>query len=395
MPAAAPGQHGGIYGGWGDVTRDSKGRFYFSIGNHMSYNGGNADIFRYDPATKTQEVVLRTKDVCAWGPGGFADGKLHGDLVVAPNGEMWALSYFGPIPTQKDFDSGYRGGHLIHFNTVTGEAQDMGVPLEGEGWPYHYWDWKRGMLFGVGHFGNILVYDTNARKVHYAGAPPNHIDWADRACLIDPETGIVYSSDARELAEDRDPAKRDRPCHLLSYRRANNDFRRLDPIVPRNPFLGHYSALRAYTKRRDPNGAFWCNDNLGTMFRFLPSEQKVELVGTNWGKAGKYMTNICLSPDGRYLYYVPGADTRAWTYGLPVVQYDIQRNRKKVLAFLYDFYVDKYGYGAGGTYGFDLDAKGESIFFHANGRFTAPGKGTTYGRPSIFHVHIPAAERPA
>jgi hypothetical protein len=40
-----------------------------------------------------------------------------------------------------------------------------------------------------------------------------------------------------------------------------------------------------------------------------------------------------------------------------------------------------------------LDEKGETLFCYTNGRFTTKELGSAYGRPAIFHVHIPASER--
>ena len=140
-------------------------------------------------------------------------------------------------------------------------------------------------------------------------------------------------------------------------------------------------------------GAFWCCDVSGAMFRFFPAEDRTEPVGINWGKEGKYLANMCFSPGKRYIYYLPGADTHAYTYGTPVVQYDTQTGRKKVIAFLNDFYLKKYGYSPGGTYGIELDEQGESLFFYTNGCFTTKELTSGYGRPAIFHVHIPESER--
>ena len=105
------------------------------------------------------------------------------------------------------------------------------------------------------------------------------------------------------------------------------------------------------------------------------------------------MANMCFSPKKKYMYYLPGADTAAFLYGTPVVQYDTTTNRKKVIAFINDFYLDTYGYSPGGTYGLELDEKGESLFFYTNGQFSTKELGSGYGRPAIFHVHIPASER--
>ena len=73
---------------------------------------------------------------------------------------------------------------------------------------------------------------------------------------------------------------------------------------------------------------------------------------------------------------------------------DFHHGKKKVLAFLKDYYLEKYGYLVLGTYGIELDEKGESLFFYVDGRFTPPDK-FNFGerRTGMFHVKIPASER--
>lgn len=371
---------GGFYGGWNDVTRGPDGCFYFSIGNHLSY-GANARVIRYDPAAKTQRVTLSTKDLIGWGPEDFGDGKLHGDLDIGPGGDMWALTWFGPTPSEEDWRTVYKGGWLIHHNVFTGVSECLGIPLEGETWPYHNYDWQRGVLLGAGHFGAVIVYDTNERRMIYGGACPDGIVWTNRAILLDRETGMFYTSDGRS------------PHHMVRYERRNNRFTVMNSTVPSNPATGAPSRLRAYTRRKDADGAFWCFSANGAMFRFFPGEDRVEPRGVTWGPEGIYTSGVRFSPKGRYLYYLPGAQTRGFDFGTPLVQYDTQTGRKKVLAFLRDYYLGEYGYGAGGVYGLALDPRGESVFFYVNGRFTERDKGCSYGRPAIFHVHIPASER--
>ncbi len=375
----------GAYGGWGDVTKGPDGCFYFAIGNHMSYDGGNAYIIRYDPATKTQKVVLSTAALVGWGPDDYADGKVHGDLDIAPNGEMWMLTYFGPVPSPRDWDKAYRGGTLIRYHVKTGEKVVLGIPLEGDSWPYHNWDWQRNLLFAAGHRGRVLVYDTKARRMLYGGAPPDGIRWNNRAILVDRSTGAIYTTDTSPVEEFRH--------RFVRYQRRNHEFVRMKARVPANPVTGEARPLRAHTEAKDAGGAFWCFDQAGTFFKFYPEEDRTELVGVNWGRSGKYTTNIAASPKGRYLYYLPGADRRAWEYGTPVVQYDTRSGRKKVIAFLYDYYLDRYGYAAYGTYGLELDPTGASLFFFMDGRFTQRGTNKGARRPSMFMVHIPASER--
>ncbi len=371
---------GGFYGGWNGVTRGPDGCFYFSIGNHYSY-GADARIIRYDPARREQKTVLSTKRLMGWNPEDYGDAKLHGDLEIGPGGELWALTYFGPSPSPEEWRTKYRGGWLIRYNVFTGEAENLGVPLEGESWPVHTYDWDRGLLFGVGHDGRVIAYDTKARHMVYGACPPGGFRWFSRIALLDRDTGFIYGSEVKP------------PCRLIRYDRRNNTFTPLSCSTPINPVTGKVSPFRTHTKVKDADGAFWGMTQNGAMFRFFPGAEKVEPAGLNWGPAGEYAAGIAVSPGGRYLYYVPGAQTGAFKWGFPLVQFDTRTGRKKVLAFLRDFYLERYGYGPGGVYGIELDEEGENVFFYTNGRFTTLDRGCSYGRPAIFHVTIPESER--
>ena len=100
-----------------------------------------------------------------------------------------------------------------------------------------------------------------------------------------------------------------------------------------------------------------------------------------------------MSPKCRYLYYIAGSSSDSGKeWGLPVIQYDTVTDSKKVIAFLFDYYHDVYGYKAGGTFGIELSEEGSLLVIQTNGAF-ASLDGATFGHPAIFAVHIPESER--
>ncbi len=377
---------GGAWGGWGDVTLGPDRCFYFSLSNHLSY-GASTYVLKYDPKTKKQSIVLDAGKVIGWKPDEFADGKIHGDIDFDSKGDTWMLTYFGPQPSREEWDRAYRGSWLLHFNAFTGKAENLGIPLEGASWPYFSYSGKQHLLFGVDNTGdNVIAYDTAAGKMAYGGAPPDNIRWYARCVMIDEADGCIYATDSR--SKDR---------QFVRYSRRNNEFIRMKATVPVNPATGKRGDCRAHTESRDADGAFWCFDFYGSIFKFWPERDRTEFVCANWGKEGYYTANMARSPGGRYLYYIPGIGPQ-YGQGTPIVQYDTKRNKKKVLAFIYDYYMKKYGYGAVRPYGIEMDAKGESLFFYANGGFHTRENGAGWNeilmrRPAIFQVHIPASER--
>jgi hypothetical protein len=383
-------RRGGVWEGYGDVTRGPDGCFYFSIGDHRSY-GGNAYIIRYDPKTRSHRMVVDLRKTMKWTPEDYADSKIHGDLDIDPKGDLWFLSYFGPFPTREEWDTIYNGSRFFHFNIFTGKLDNLGIPLEGSSWPYYNWDWKRGVFFAVSEEdGVVFAYDTKNRKILYAGAPKEGISWHRRCTLLDKDTGIFYSTDTVTYPS----GERYRGIHrFVSYTRCNNVFTRMNATVPANPATGRYNPIRAHTQEKTSDGALWCFSENGAFFKFFPAEDRTELIGPNWGRAGYYTANMCQSPGKRYIYYMPCIGISAMDIGTPVVQYDTQTGKRKVLAFLNEFYRAKYGYNAGGPYGIEMDEKGESLFFYVGGGFAKEKKTPYYTRPAMFHLYIPASER--
>ncbi len=388
-----------VYGGWGPNVRGPDDGCYFAIGNHQGNGGANAFLLRYDPQRKIHETVLNSRDVCGWSGNDFGDGKLHGSPDIAPNGELWLLTFYGPYPQPADWGGSYPGGRLLHANILTGEREFLGSPVSDESWPIHAWDWQRERLYAVGEcglyehdkfgdnwpgagpwdYGQFLVYNTAAREVIHAAVPEvvtngqrERLHWFRRGLLLDRETGRVYGSEST-------------PPHRIA---------RYDPET--NAFCWLQSRLAAplhhWQNQKTRDGAFWCFDQDGGFYKFWPDADRVESHGANWG-SGEYVVNLCLSPGERFVYYAVATDISSARHGMPIVQYDTRTRRKKVLAFLVDFYLATYGYGISNAYGLSISKDGGSLFLHVNGQFCAARDEIGYGRPALLEIHIPESER--
>ncbi len=108
---------------------------------------------------------------------------------------------------------------------------------------------------------------------------------------------------------------------------------------------------------------------------------------------GSYVTSIEVDPTGWYLYYVPGAHGNGILDGTPVIQYDLQTNTPKVLAFMHPVIYDQTGYAPDGTFGLALDEAGERLFINWNGN-RANRAGWDHWDASLgMVIHIPETER--
>ncbi|MBT4483527.1 MAG: hypothetical protein HOC71_07600 [Candidatus Latescibacteria bacterium] len=283
----------------------------------------------------------------------------------------------------------------MSYDVMTGDIVDYGVPLVRASWPYHRVDTDRGIMYAVGMFGEFLAWDINEQKTKWAGYLPKGMGWWERAILIDDKTGMVYTSNRDKQADPE--------LHMIKYDPFKNRFTKLECHVPRETETstrgakeGGYNYMRTQTRKRGPDGLFWCVGYAGKLFTFDPDNEKIVGFGYNWPGQERYTASMDRSPGGRYVYYLPGAHGHGYSDGSPVVQYDTKTGDIKVLAFMFPYYYEKYGYTPGGTFSIKLDDKGERLFICWNGAFIqhVEGKsGDTFGQCSVMVVNIPESER--
>jgi hypothetical protein len=394
---------GAPWGIWSESSLGPDGKFYVSAGNHKSYGGAKALIVCYDPVKKQHSVILNSQQVCGWRDDQFGDGKIHGKPDVGPGGDMWLLTFFGPYPSKSDWGRNYFGGHLIRYNIYTQETEHLGIPVADESWPLFTWDWARNRLYAVGEsgmfqdpssgdaaasynppaynwdYGKVLVYDTKNRTVIRGTSLPataggEQLCWWRRSLLLDRSTGKLYGTECRD------------PHRFLCYDPATNAFTRMNASLQDvlNSWPDH--VLGGSQDAKNSDGSIFCFDQSGNFYEFFPEQDRVENLGKNWPK-GELIENIELSPGHAYLYFVP---TSGWEQmGFPLVQYNVETGRKKVIAFLSDYYMNKYGFGARCTYNVRCSKDGALAYIACNGNFG----NFDYGVLAHFCIHIPQSER--
>jgi lipocalin len=75
--------------------------------------------------------------------------------------------------------------------------------------------------------------------------------------------------------------------------------------------------------------------------------------------------------------------------GTPIVQYDTQARRRKIIAFLEPFYAGKYGCTLKGTYSVAFDPAGDKLYVTWNVSRTC----RVWDCCALTVVHIPESER--
>ncbi len=392
----------GPWSNWSQANFDSRtGKFYSSVGDHGKYDA-HILLVEYDPAAKKVKCLPEVNKVLGRTKNQFAEGKIHGWLDFYKSKDidkahLWYCTYWAKYnePDEEDYATGYDGGHVMSYDVMTGDIVDYGVPLKRASWPYHRVDTKRGIMYGVGMFGEFLAWDINKQETMWAGYLPTGMGWWERAILIDDVTGMVYTSN-RDAAAD--PA-----LHIIKYDPFKNRFFKLNCHVPDETLTGNRGGkpggptqMRAQTRTRGSDGLFWCTSYNGLLFTFDPAKEETVSKGYNWPGEQRYTASMDRSPKGRYVYYLPGAHGHGYSDGSPVVQLDTRTGTKKVLAFMFPYFYDKYGYTPGGTFSIKLDDKGERLFVLWNGAFVEydPNKSSdTFGQCSVMVINIPAGER--
>ncbi|MEO6053785.1 MAG: hypothetical protein ABIP97_07235 [Chthoniobacterales bacterium] len=134
----------------------------------------------------------------------------------------------------------------------------------------------------------------------------------------------------------------------------------------------------------------------GQLFRYSPSKNEVTILGKNFAE-GDYTPVTILSPDEKFLYFVPGGHGPGIDVDTPLVQYNIATGERKVIAFLKTSIAKATNYAPSGTFGAKISADGSTIFINSNGSLeeeaNPPKSSPGFGLTGIEAVHIPASER--
>ncbi|MEM1097158.1 MAG: hypothetical protein AAGH92_00075 [Planctomycetota bacterium] len=413
---------GGVYGGWGQGAIGPDGRFYFAIGNHLTSPDADAWLFAYDPNTQTLTPRMSTRQTAGWSKpkngdrdAELGDGKLHTAIDIAPDGTTYVLSFCGDYPTRNQWATGYPGGRLFRHNVRTGRSEYLGVPYAQDSWPVQRWDHARGILIGIGErglylnpdlgpderpagdrwsgehnqhsYGSLLVYDTQAERVVYAGlpetlttaSPSNKADplrVERRALLLDPKSGLFFSSGTASPTELMliDPPKiRENPADGI-----------------RRTGLTIDSPVRAGTRRTTAGGELIFVTRAGTLYALHAEDRTLRKIGPAW-TPGVWITDLCLDPTGRFVDFVVDSTWSGRAYGVPVVRYELATGRRTVLAFLAPTLFARDGYCVVGAYTAATNPTGDHMFIQVNGHFGDDPDVARYEQPALVELSIPPA----
>jgi hypothetical protein len=371
--ALFPGQDypGRPWSNWGEsVVHD--GKYYCAIGDHLAPQG-NAYVFEYDPNTKKIRKIMDLKKLLNMPEGHYAPGKIHSRLGVGKDGWLYCTTHRGSTSITTD-QYHYKGDWIVRTNPATAEMQVVqAAPVEKHCLPCAHVDPDRLIIYGGSAPGSktdtrgiqFWAYDLANRKMIYSGP-----DGPARAMIVSKSTGKVYYV----------PGK------------GESGFMRFDPATGKAPeaIPGEIS-IRCATDETPSGKVYVAGQRTGgcDLYEFDVKTEKIRNLGPAAVGSEQYVA--CLSADatGKYVYYSPGAHGGGHRDGSPLVQYNTQTGKRKVIAFLSPFYKDKYGIDVQGTYAVSVTPDGSRVFICWNA-----GRGVkSWDCCALTSIAIPESER--
>ena len=347
-----PDYQGSSWSQWGQGLVLANGRYLSAIGDEKGVDG-DSFLFSFDPETNR---LTRIGDVISQsdhqkGESGY--GKIHGQIVAGPCGDVYFATYWGRRDDLQYTES-YEGDLLFHFDPATLDYESLGVPVEGHGVPSLAGIGKNGIVYGEavdpnpprdrGHDqGAFFVYDTARQKVVFRADDPEHTLF--RNVMVDAKGRAYVAKEGGGLFMYEPGAKK-----LVS----------LDVRLPGG------GDLRAST-RPAPDGTIYgvtqgkVADRDHELFAFTPPRTVRSL-----GAARGYTASLALNEDGSRLYYVPGAHGDSAKQGTPVIAVDTRSGDQSVVTRLDAMAREHLGLTLAGSYNVAFDPKRNRLYVGLN-----------------------------
>lgn len=371
-----------LWSSWGDICVAEDGSVYCGIGDHGNDVGGDARCFLYRwlPAEKELRQVADMNVVVPPRPGQPAWSKIHAKIDEAPDGRVLFSCTLNDGNRAKlethGFSEQLPGGQLYAFDPRTGRTSVVANLPPRRCTATSLLDRQRNIWWcnlEAGEGNALWGFDLASNRPVYQ-SPDGTIGFNRAFALA--KDGSIYFNAASGIG------KYDAAAAEFGTTKAS---------------FGDSPGMRSATHESSEGVIYGTTHKTNQLFAFHPDSGKLELLGPTW-LAGEYTTVTILSPDERFLYYLPGSHGRAWESGTPVIQYNLATKRRKVLAFLAPVLEKEQQYVPGGTYGAKLSADGATLYVNFNGHAAdairpARMRPNGFGLTAFAAIHIPPQER--
>jgi len=385
-----PALNGTGWSAWGDICVASDGKVYCGTGDHGRDVQGEGHVFIYcwDPSTKVLRQIADPNRIADAKPGGPSFSKVHARILEGKDRRIYFTCTLndGGKAGEVKWTKQIPGGLIYQYDPQTGRTAIVGhmdgrvtaTTLMDQGRDVFYCCLE-GKIYGA---ASLAAFDLGKREWIYVSPPDANV--ADRNMAIDRKGAIYFNGQQGKLWR-YDPRSQEVSSTGAGFPSEKVGDKELQPT------------MRSSTVQTKSGWIYGTTMGPGRLFRFHPGKNKIEMLGPDFG-IGEYTTVTELSPDQRFVYYLPGSHGSAFGIGTPVIQYDIARDRRKVLAFLRGPIEKQLGYVCGGTYGVKLNAAGSTLYVNFNGHARddiRPAKmpASGFGLTAFAAIHIPAGER--
>jgi sugar lactone lactonase YvrE len=371
-----------LWSSWGDICVASDGKVYCAIGDHGDDVGGDARcfVYRWNPGRKVLERVVDMNEVVPQQPGQPAWSKVHAKIDEAADGGILFCCTLndGNRASQPAYRWTERlpGGQLYRFDPRTGKTAVFANLPPKRCTATSLLDRERQIWWC-----NLEAGEGNALWA---------LDLKTKKPVFQAEDGSMGFNRNFALARDGSIIFNGKDgIHRYDALRRT--------ITSTKSSFGKSPGMRSSTRETRDGWIYGTTHGTGELFRYRGSDDKLEVLGPAW-LSGSYVTVAELSPDERFVYYLPGAHGQAFRDGTPVVQYEIATGKRKVLAFLAPAFEKEHDYVPAGTYGLKISADSGTVYVNFNGHAgerTRPKqmKPNGFGLCGFAAIHIPVSER--
>lgn len=421
LPIAAVDSGGALWSSWGDICLASDGKVYSGTGNHWGIDKGEAYIYCWDPSTKEFKKIADLNKITGAKPDEVHFSKVHASIIEGRDKKIYFTGTLddgdkgGSKPILDKWDTNIAGGKLFQYDPASGKTivyADFPPTLVTATIKY---DPKRNILYcelegnqdGVA-FG---AFDMDKKEWIYQSAPG--IISHHRNLMLDKQGNIYFNGHQEILTpaelQARQSKKNNGTTSMLPADQADRINKLpLTEVWKYDPSTNSVAATKSHTlggfrssTRESKAGYIYGTTMAGELFRYSPAKDELTILGSNFLAKGEYITVCDLSPDEKYMYYLPGAHGSAGFSGTPVIQYDITTRQQKALAFLSEPMTKAFNYSPGGTYGVKISNDGSTLYVGLNGSPSDSSLSTPkgirqekgFGLTSLACIYIPAQER--
>jgi hypothetical protein len=371
-----------LWSSWGDICLAADGKVYCGIGDHGNDAGGDARCFLYawDDRAKTLTQIVDMNRVVPPEKGQPAWSKIHAKIDEGADGKIYFSCTLndGNRANAANFHwtKNLPGGQLYQYDPQKRQTTvHATLPNPPRCTATSLYDRTRNTWWCNLEVGGNALYglDLTTRKPVFQA--DNGTMGFNRNFTADRAGNIYFNGPQNNLW------KYDRVRSRLVQTKSN---------------FGKSPGMRSSTRESRAGHLYGTTHQTGQLWRYTPARDQLTLLGPAW-LTGDYITVAELSPDERFLYYLPGAHGQATRSGTPVIQYDIANNRRKVIAFLAPPFQQQHDYAPAGTYGVKISADGSTLFVNFNGHPTRnlPKhlRPNGFGLCAFAAIRIPRSER--